>query len=142
MMPQSGLKKYGLPHILWKKMKLPAVKVLDIPILLLSVAALLASVLMVRRGGGDERQLVVRTPEGEFVYPLSKNAVYRIEGAIGISEIEVSDGAARFLDSPCPGKTCVMTGSLSEAGAWAACLPNQVFIRIEGDRQELDAIAQ
>ena len=123
-------------------MKLSAMKILDIPILLLFVAALAASVLLVRRGGGDEGQLVVRTPKGEFVYPLSKDAVYKIEGAIGISEIEVADGKARFLDSPCPGKTCVMTGELSEPGTWAACLPNQVFIRIEGSRQELDAIAQ
>ncbi len=123
-------------------MKFAGVKVLDLPVLLLSVAALLASVLLVRRGGGDERLLVVRTQEGEFVYPLSKDAVYRIEGSIGISEIEVSGGKARFRDSPCPGKTCVMTGELSEPGTWAACLPNQVFIRIEGKAQELDAIAQ
>ena len=123
-------------------MKFAGVKVLDLPVLLLSVAALLASVLLVRRGGGDERLLVVRTQEGEFVYPLSKDAVYRIEGAIGISEIEVSGGKARFRDSPCPGKTCVMTGELSEPGTWAACLPNQVFIRIEGKAQELDAVAR
>lgn len=126
-------------------MKRAGIKILDLPVLLLSVAALAASILLVRRGGGDERLLVVRTPEGEFVYPLSKNAVYKIEGAIGISEIEVVDGTARFLDSPCPGKTCVMSGALSDTGAWAACLPNQVFIRIEGSRQDgnqLDAIAQ
>ena len=79
-------------------MKFAGVKVLDVLLLLLSVAALLVSVLLVRRGGGDERLLVVRTQEGEFVYPLSKDAVYRIEGAIGISEIEVSGGKARFRD--------------------------------------------
>ncbi|MBQ7166580.1 MAG: NusG domain II-containing protein [Treponema sp.] len=123
-------------------MKFAGVKILDLPVLLLSVAALIASVLLVRRGGGDERLLVVRTQEGEFVYPLSKDAVYRIEGAVGISEIEVSGGKARFRDSPCPGKTCVMSGELSEPGAWAACLPNQVFIRIEGKSQELDAVAR
>lgn len=126
-------------------MKLGGIKILDLPVLILSVAALIASVLLLRRGSGNERLLVVRSPKGEFVYPLSKDAVYRIEGAIGISEIEVSDGRARFKDSPCPGKTCVMSGELSLPGAWAACLPNQVFIRIEGeepDGSQLDAIAQ
>ena len=128
-----------------KKVKRAGVKILDLPVLILSVAALVASVLFIKRGSGDERQLVVRTQEGEFVYPLSKDAVYQIEGVIGISEIEVSGGTARFRDSPCPGKTCVMSGELSEPGAWAACLPNQVFIRIEGkeaDGTQLDAIAQ
>lgn len=126
-------------------MKEAGMKILDFPVLLLFAASLLASVLLLRRGKSDGGTLVVRTAEGEFVYPLSKNAVYRIEGAIGISEIEVADGKARFLDSPCPGKTCVMSGELSEPGAWAACLPNQVFIRIEGtgrDGKQLDALAQ
>ncbi|MBQ9538012.1 MAG: NusG domain II-containing protein [Treponema sp.] len=123
-------------------MKLNSIKILDIPVLLLFIAILTASILMLRKGGADESQLIVRTPEGEFVYPLSKDAVYDIEGAVGTSKIEVLGGKARFLDSPCPGKTCVLSGYLSEPGAWAACLPNEVFIRIEGKKQELDAIAQ
>lgn len=128
-----------------KKMKCSGVKLLDLPIILLSLAALLTSVLLLRRGGRDEKHVIIRTEEAEYVYPLSKDAVYRIEGSIGISEIEISDGTVRFLDSPCPGKTCVMTGALSEPGQWAACLPNKVFVRIEGsdsDEKLLDAITQ
>ena len=128
-----------------KKMKRSGVKLLDLPILLLSLAALLASVLLLRRGGGDEKHVIIRTAEAEYVYPLSKDAVYQIEGSIGISEIEISGGTVRFLDSPCPSKTCVMTGALSEPGQWAACLPNEVFVRIEGsdsDKNGLDAVAQ
>ncbi len=117
-------------------------KPLDLPIILLSLAALLSSVLLVKQGKGEEKLLVIGCPEGEFVYPLSKDAVYKIQGAIGISEIVISGGKARFLDSPCPSKTCVMTGELSEAGEWAACLPNEIFIRIEGKEDSLDALAQ
>lgn len=128
-----------------KKMKRSGVKLLDLPLFLLSLAALLASVLLLRRGGRDERHVIIRTEEAEYVYPLSKDAVYRIEGSIGTSEIEISGGTVRFLDSPCPGKTCVMTGALSEPGQWAACLPNKVFVRIEGsdsDETLLDAVTQ
>ncbi|MBQ3686478.1 MAG: NusG domain II-containing protein [Treponema sp.] len=111
-------------------MKRSGVKLLDLPLFLLSLAALLTSVLLLRRGGRDERHVIIRTEEAEYVYPLSKDAVYRIEGSLGTSEIEIAGGTVRFLDSPCPGKTCVMTGALSEPGQWAACLPNKVFVRI------------
>ncbi len=123
-------------------MKTHVLKVLDLPIILLSLAVLLASILLVKQGKGAEKLLVIGSPEGEFVYPLSKDAVYKIQGALGISEIVISGGKARFLDSPCPSKTCVMTGELSEPGQWAACLPNEIFIRVEGKDEGLDAVAQ
>ena len=117
-------------------------KILDLPFLLLSLAALAASVLLLRRGGGNEAHVIIRTAQAEYVYPLAKDAVYRIEGSLGTSEIAVSGGTVRFVDSPCPGKTCVMTGALSQPGQWAACLPNEVFVRIEGAEGGLDAVAQ
>ena len=123
-------------------MKTHGIKALDLAVLLAFAIALLASVLSVRRGRGAERLLAIRTPEGEFVYPLSKDAVYRVEGAAGVSEIEVRNGKASFKDSPCPSKTCVLTGEISEAGEWAACLPNEIFIIIEGNSSELDVVSR
>ena len=86
------------------------------------------------RGGASRRELVVHTPRGIFAYDMSKDRIIDIEGAIGISRIEISGGTARFLDSPCPNKTCVQSMPIRETGEWAACLPNQVFLRIEGGR--------
>ena len=52
-------------------------------------------------------------------------------------------GQARFLDSPCSNRICVQSPPLWREGDWAACLPNQVFLRIEGApsyKDEFDAI--
>ena len=76
----------------------------------------------------------MHTPRGTFAYDMSKDRIIDIEGAIGTSRIEISGGTARFLDSPCPNKTCVQSMPISETGEWSACLPNQVFLRIEGGR--------
>ena len=82
----------------------------------------------------DRKELLVHTPRGTFAYDMSKDRIIDIEGAIGTSRIEISGGTARFLDSPCPNKTCVQSMPISETGEWSACLPNQVFLRIEGGR--------
>ena len=85
-------------------------------------------------GGVERRELVVHTPRGVFAYDMSKDRIIDVEGAIGISRIEISGDTARFLDSPCPNKTCVQSMPIHETGEWSACLPNQVFLRIEGGR--------
>ena len=85
-------------------------------------------------GGMNRKELLVHTPRGTFAYDMSKDRIIDIEGAIGTSRIEISGGTARFLDSPCPNKTCVQSMPISETGEWSACLPNQVFLRIEGGR--------
>ena len=80
--------------------------------------------------------LVIGSPGGEYIYPLEKDAAYSIQGLLGESIIEVHDGEAHFLDSPCPNKTCVQAGFIHRSGEWAACLPNDVFIRIEGSKKD------
>ncbi len=35
-------------------------------------------------------------------------------------------------EDPGPLQICVQKGRISQAGEWLACLPNEVFIRIEG----------
>jgi len=123
-------------------MKKTHVKPLDFVILILFCLITALSFISLKRSKGDNRYIVITTDKGEFVYPLSKNAVYRAEGILGISQIQVADGGACFADSPCPNKTCVQTGKISKPGEWTACLPNRVFIRIEGDQDSLDAVAR
>ena len=41
-----------------------------------------------------------------------------------------TDGRIRFEDSDCPDKICIKTGWLSKVGHTAACLPNEVFLKI------------
>lgn len=41
-----------------------------------------------------------------------------------------SDGSIAFIQSDCPDQICVQAGHLHLAGQFAACLPNQIYIKI------------
>ena len=45
-------------------------------------------------------------------------------------KIEVSPGAIRFIESQCPDKLCIKTGTLTKPGEYAACLPAGVAVKI------------
>jgi hypothetical protein len=85
--------------------------------------------------------LVVSSPAGEWRYPLDKNVTESIPGVLGNSIIALENGRARFMDSPCTNKVCVLHAPLSNAGHWSACLPNKIMLRIEGISQDgIDAL--
>ena len=113
----------------------------DVAAAVLFAAAIIFSFLMMKSGTGENRRLTVYSCGDEYVFPLDRDGRYEIKGLLGVSIVTVEDGGARFEDSPCPNKTCVQCGVLFEPGSWAACLPNDVFIRIESDDDEVDAVA-
>ena len=63
-----------------------------------------------------------------------------VPGPLGHSHIQVRDGQARFVGSPCPNKLCVHTGWLSQGGEVAVCLPNKVSLQILASDPRFDAI--
>ena len=63
-----------------------------------------------------------------------------IRGRLGDSVIEIAQGKIRFTASPCQGKQCIHAGWLSVKGDFAACLPNQVSIQLDGETK-FDALA-
>ncbi len=107
------------------------IKKLDIVLLFIFIGILIVSALRLCKGQ-EKKYLEVTTPKGEYIYELSSDRIIDAEGPEGVSKIEIKDGKARFLDSPCPNKTCVETGWIEESDEWAACLPNRIFIRISG----------
>ncbi len=72
--------------------------------------------------------------------PLDQNKQLEIAGPLGTSIIEIKDRQVRFIDSPCKGKQCVMTGWLNKDGQLSACLPNGVTVQIIGRDQRFDAM--
>ncbi|MDO5772918.1 MAG: NusG domain II-containing protein [Spirochaetales bacterium] len=88
-------------------------------------------------------ELFVQTPSEKFVYSLSKDGIYKFKGLLGESSIKVESGKAKFIDSPCENKNCIQSGEINTHGQWAACLPNGIFITIEGKSKEssFDAVS-
>lgn len=116
------------------------VRPLDIIIILFSLAIIMFLAWQVYGSRSTSPQLLIQTEGSSFIYPLDEERVIEVEGPIGITIIEVKEGRARFLDSPCPDKLCVAGGWLEHQGEWNACLPNMVFAAIEGGEEPDDGI--
>lgn len=111
--------------------------------LVVALAVLLLPLLYLQFWGNSSAGEVVqiRVAGGEdLVLPLDQDKRVEVAGALGTSLIEIKDRQVRFIDSPCQGKQCVLTGWLHQDGQLAACLPNGVTVQIVGRDKRFDAV--
>ena len=87
-------------------------------------------------GEKNAHRLVIETPNGKWIYPLTETRTVVVPGAIGNTVIRIENNTAFISDSPCPNKTCVNAVPLEKTGDWNACMPNRVFLHIEGGSSE------
>ncbi|MBO4320090.1 MAG: NusG domain II-containing protein [Treponema sp.] len=114
----------------------------DILVILLCLALIVLSFVFIKAHGGDKKSLVVIAMGKEYSYSMDQDGTYEVQGRLGVSVIEVKDGRVRFLESPCPTKSCVQHTAISAVGEWSACLPNEILVRIEGNEsEEMDALS-
>ena len=93
----------------------------------------------------DNLRFIINGNGENWVYYLSQNEQVTIPGPLGNTIIELKDGKARFLSSPCINQICVSSGTIYRRAQWIACLPNIVLVRVEGSAEqrqeaELDAV--
>ena len=102
---------------------------------------------MIYRDPGGGSRIVLKGPGGSWVYPRNQHTAERISvaGPLGETVVELRNGGARVLLSPCANQLCIASGAIHARGQWIACLPNQVLVTIEaaapGAEDELDAAA-
>jgi hypothetical protein len=113
---------------------------LDFVAILAAAAAIAVASAAAYSGGGGARRAIVTGRSGEWIYPLDADRTIEVAGPLGSSRLEIHDKSIHFADSPCPNKTCVAAGNISTAGQWLACLPNEVFVRIEGGANDAGGI--
>ncbi|MDR1862780.1 MAG: NusG domain II-containing protein [Treponema sp.] len=119
-------------------------KPLDFAVLALSLALTLYSGLAVYSGAKTGARVIVRGSGRTWVFPLKAEERIAVPGPLGETVVELGGGRARFLSSPCVNQTCVAAGHIRRPGNWTACLPNRVFLFIEGREDEngtIDAAA-
>ena len=68
-------------------------------------------------------------------FPLTADHFAHIQGPLGTTKVEIKNGRARIVRSPCKLKVCIKSGYIQYADSLSACLPNKVVVRIEGDAQ-------
>ena len=74
-------------------------------------------------------------------FPITTDHVAHVQGPLGTTEVEIKNGRARIVRSPCKLKVCIKSGYIQYADRLSACLPNKVVVRIEGETQRgLDAV--
>ncbi|HLA35409.1 MAG TPA: NusG domain II-containing protein [Rhodocyclaceae bacterium] len=85
------------------------------------------------RGGQATRAIVKR--DGLVVLDVALNAprMLQVQGALGVSVIEIQPGRARVRADPGPRQYCVQQGWLTRAHAVAICAPNHISLQLSGD---------
>ncbi len=98
----------------------------DIIVILLFLALALALFLTFRTGKGTFYEISYdgKTQIRESLFTPATHELE--EGVIIVCE----KGTVYFASSDCPDKVCQGAGQLCEAGEWAACLPNKIFLKV------------
>jgi hypothetical protein len=116
-------------------------KVLDYGILLAGAIAVVFVSVFAYAKNGSELSVIIGGSQGEWIYPLGEDRTLNVEGPVGTTLVEIHENRVHILGSPCKNQTCVAAGAIGSEGQWLACLPNKVFVRIEGknDNDKIDA---
>jgi hypothetical protein len=113
---------------------------LDLVALLCSVGvagAITRWVLGTRRG-----RPIIRVTSADATWLLRPDTdqVLEVSGPLGSNRVVVRNGSVFVEAAPCANQICVKTGRVSRPGQWIACLPNRVFVAVEGSAEvEVDA---
>ena len=91
------------------------------------ILAAAAVLLLVRKANQTGAPLCAELIYGDsntrLTFSLEKDADYDVDTGYLTVHIKIQDGAARFVDSPCPDHICESFGWLSEEDQTATCLP-------------------
>jgi hypothetical protein len=116
------------------------VRPLDIVALVFAALVIVAFSAFSLDQAGPGAIVEIQADTGRYLYSLDEEVELIVGGPIGESVIRIGDGHVYFQSAPCRDQICVAAGHLSEAGQWAACLPNRVFVTVLGEAQDEDAI--
>ncbi|MBO8126295.1 MAG: NusG domain II-containing protein [Firmicutes bacterium] len=76
----------------------------------------------------------------EEVIDLSQDQKWQIQGKLGPVWLEIKNGQLRVIDSSCPEKICVRSGSLPSETMVIVCVPNGIIIEAERGDEGYDAL--
>ena len=74
-------------------------------------------------------------------YDLWENRDITIRQNDKVNILSIRDGSVYMQAASCHNQQCVKQGSISQASQTIVCLPNQVFVNIEGTDSPFDGVA-
>ena len=120
-----------------------SVKAADVIIILFSLSLTVFSAFKVYVKAADSVQVLIEGQNQKWVFPITADETVEVSGPLGVTVIKLCSGEAWVESSPCKNQLCVSSGILNRYGEFAACLPNMVFLALEGrdEKQEVDITA-
>ncbi|MDX9784376.1 MAG: NusG domain II-containing protein [Spirochaetia bacterium] len=122
------------------KKRFPRFRLLDVLIAAIGLGLVFLSVSLVYSDSQGRLMVHISGWEDEWLQPLDRPAVIEVPGPLGITVVHIENNSVHIESSPCPNQTCVAAGDIGTANLWIACLPNNVFVNIEGAGDPLEAL--
>jgi hypothetical protein len=110
----------------------PLIKIPDVLIILLSACLTFFSAYSVYIKPESSSQVLIRGHNREWTFQIGANETVIVSGPLGNTVVHIGGNRAWVESSPCENQTCVAAGFIAKQGQWAACLPNNVLILIQG----------
>jgi len=106
----------------------------------------LGSIVFYFISGKDQKVIAEVYKEGKVIYKIdlatvNKPKEFKVKvGKEEFNSILIEKGRIRFNDATCHDKVCVRSGWLSKKGEMAVCLPHKIYIKIIGEKVEVDEV--
>ena len=113
------------------KAKLP-LKICDPIIIALALSITGFSAYAIYAVPQDTVRVLIEGRGRSWTYPLGAVETITVGGPLGSTIVRIQDNQAWVESSPCDNQVCVTAGRLSRNMDFAACLPNQVLVIVEG----------
>lgn len=107
------------------------IRFFDVIILAIIISFITLTALFIYSSDNSALYLSVRTPKGDWIYPMNTDISFVVEGETGPVSIKIENNEAFVVSSTCSNKTCITAPKLKNYGDWNACLPNKVFLSVE-----------
>lgn len=114
----------------------------DIFLITLFIAVYFVVILFIPKQNKQGQYLKIITENHEKVYSLFIDKTIEVKGIDGITYISISNGKVNVTDSKCPHKICVKSKEIYLTGQIISCVPNGVYLFIEGKNGNVDAITK
>lgn len=105
-----------------------------IVVVLLALCVLVFIALGLRSPGQSVQ--VRQNQETLFNAPLAEDRSVELQGPLGVTRLEIANGRARIVASPCPYKVCIGMGAIHRQGEIVACVPNRLLVQVVGQQRD------
>jgi len=117
-------------------------KPFDIIIILLAAALTIYMVYTVYVTAQEHTRVLIRAVGGEWTFPVDAEETVIVSGPLGSTTVKIKGNRAWIENSPCVNQNCVAAGEITRQGQWAACLPNNVLLMMQGGGgNDVDSVA-